>query len=28
MAESCVIYALVIGLVILYANPYAALILK
>jgi len=28
MAESCVIYALVIGLVILYANPYAAMILK
>jgi len=28
MAESCVIYALVIGLVILYANPFAALIMK
>ena len=27
MAESCVIYALVVGLVILYANPYAALIM-
>jgi len=26
MAESCVIYALVISLVILYANPFTALI--
>lgn len=27
MAESCVIYALVVGLVILYANPYISYIL-